>query len=391
MLALIWFLYASLGLVMGSLAPLVTPIVEDLNISFSQMGLILGSWQFVYIMASIGAGNLIDRWGERKSLLVGALIIGLSASLRYFSQGFWTMLPVVALLGVGGPMMSVGGPKVISLWFEGKRRATVLGIFMTGSSIGIYLGFALTNSVVMPLFNYSWRITFLSYGILAFVAGLLWWFMAKEVKPEATAERMDVIRVLSQIIRIRNVQLVLIMGLLSFATIHGLMNWLPKILETGGMSPSLAGFAASAYIITGIPSILIFPHVIPLHFRGRSLALSALGSAIALCGVIFMSGVLQFIALVVLGVVGSAFGPILLLVLMDSSGIPTNYLGTANGVFFCVAEIGGFLAPLVVGALFDMTEGFLAGVLLLVALNLIILPITFRLKIQTSSPSHVGS
>jgi cyanate permease len=243
----------------------------------------------------------------------------------------------------------------------------------------------------MPLADYSWRITFLSYGILAFVAGLLWWFLAKEVKPEATAERIGVVKVLSQIVRIHNVQWVLIMGLLSFATLHGMLNWLPKILETGGMSPALAGFAASAYIIAGIPAVIVFPHVIPMRFRGRSLALSALVTAVALCGVIVTSGVLQFVALVILGVAGSAFTPILLLILMDSSGIPSNYLGSANGVFFCVAEIGGFLAPLMMGALFDMTEGFLAGVLLLVALSLIILPITFRLKIQTSSPSHTYS
>jgi fucose permease len=92
-----------------------------------------------------------------------------------------------------------------------------------------------------------------------------------------------------------------------------------------------------------------------------------------------------------LGVVGSAFIPILLLVLMDSSGIPSNYLGSAGGVFFCVAEIGGFLAPLMMGALFDVTGGFLAGILLLAALNLVIIPITFRLRIQTPSPSYAYS
>jgi cyanate permease len=172
------------------------------------------------------------------------------------------------------------------------------------------------------------------------------------------------------------------MGLISFATLHGLMNWLPKILETSGMSPALAGFAASAYIIAGIPVTIFFPHIIPLHLRGRSLALSALVVAIALCGVIGTSGVLQFVALVIFGGAGSVFGPILLLVLMDSSEIPSEYLGSANGVFFCVAEIGGFIAPLIMGALFDLTKGFLAGVLLLATLNLIILPITFRLKIQ---------
>jgi cyanate permease len=209
---------------MMSMAPLVTPIVSDLNLSYAQMGLILGSWQFVYIVASIGAGNLIDRWGERKSILAGALFVSLSAGLRCFSYGFGTMLFAVALLGVGGPMMSIGGPKTISLWFLVKRRGTALGIYMTGSGTGMLLGFALTNSFVMPLFDYSWRVTFLSYGILAFITAILWWFLAKDVKPETTTERIGVVKVLSQIVRIRNVQFVLIMGLISFATTHGLMN-----------------------------------------------------------------------------------------------------------------------------------------------------------------------
>jgi cyanate permease len=372
---------------MGSMAPLVTPVVEDLNMSYSQMGLILGSWQLVYIFTSIGAGNLIDRWGVRKSIFTGMLFIGFSASLRYFSNGYWTLLPAVALLGVGGPMISVGGPKAISLWFEGKRRGTALGIFMTGASVGMLLGFALTNSVVMPLTGYSWRLTFLSYGIFAFITAILWWLFAREIKPETVAVRLSVVKTLSRIVRIRNVQLVLIMGLLSFATIHGMGNWLPKILETGGMSSSLAGFAASANIIAGIPATIFFPHIIPLHFRGRALALSALGIAITLCGVVFTSGVLQLISLVLLGIAGSAFSPILLLILMDSSEIPTDYIGSAGGVYFCIAEIGGFLAPPVMGALFDITDDFLAGILLLAGLNIAIIPITFYLRIKTPIPT----
>jgi len=381
MLALLWLLYASLGLVMGSMAPLVTPIVKDLNMSYSQMGLILGSWQLAFIVASIGAGNLLDQWGERKSLLAGILVVSLSACLRYFSNGFGTLFPLVALTGVGGPTISGGGPKVISLWFEGKRRGTALGIYMTGASIGALLGFALTNSVVMPLVDYSWRITFLIYGIFAFATGLLWWFLSKDVKSAATTKRMSIFKTLNQIVRIRNVQLVLILGLLALASYHGVMNWLPKILETGGMSPALAGFAASAYIIAGIPATIFFPHMIPLRFRGHLLALSALVVAIALCSVMYTSGMFQFIALLILGFAGGAFMPILLLILMDSSGIPSEYLGSANGVFLCIAQIGGFLAPFVMGALFDMTEDFLAGMLLLAALNLVIIPITFRLRI----------
>ncbi len=39
MLALTWLLYASFGVITGTLPPLVDPILKDLGISYSQMGL----------------------------------------------------------------------------------------------------------------------------------------------------------------------------------------------------------------------------------------------------------------------------------------------------------------------------------------------------------------
>ena len=386
MLALLWLLYVSFGLVSSALAPLVTPIVKDLGMSYSQMGLVLGAFQLTFIASSIFAGSILDRWGERKSLFIGVLIISLSGCLRYFANGFGTLFPIVALIGVGGPMISAGGPKVISLWFEGNRRGTALGIYLTGSSTGVLLGWTLTNSLVMPLVDYNWRTTFLIYGILAFIIALLWLLLSRDIRVGlATPARMDIFRTLKQIVRIRNVQLVLIIGFLYLATVHGTMNWLPKILETGGMTPAFAGFAASAFVIAGLPATIFFSHIIPLNLRGRSLALSALGVAITLCGVVVTSGALQFISLILLGVTTSTFFPVLILILMDSSGIPSEYLGSANGVFLCIAQVGGFLAPYVMGALFDFTGGFLAGMLTLAALNLIIIPVTFMLQTKPLS------
>ncbi len=106
------------GLVARSITPLITPILNDLHITYSQMGFILGSWQLTYILVALIAGAILDRWGVRKSIFAGALIIGLSASIRYFATGFLTMLIAIALFGVGGTMISIGGPKTISEWFS---------------------------------------------------------------------------------------------------------------------------------------------------------------------------------------------------------------------------------------------------------------------------------
>ena len=60
-LATLWLLYFSLGLVSRSIAPLVTPILRDLNMSYAQMGFILGSWQLTYILVALIAGTIIDK------------------------------------------------------------------------------------------------------------------------------------------------------------------------------------------------------------------------------------------------------------------------------------------------------------------------------------------
>ena len=69
MLFLLWLLYIAFGLVARSITPLITPILNDLHMTYSQMGFILGSWQLTYIMVALMAGAILDRWGVRKSIM----------------------------------------------------------------------------------------------------------------------------------------------------------------------------------------------------------------------------------------------------------------------------------------------------------------------------------
>ncbi len=384
MLALLWLVYASFGLVNGSMGVLVTPIVNDLRLNHSEMGMVLGSWQLVFIVASIAAGNVIDRWGVRKSMLIGIAIVVFSAGLRSVAVGFATILLAVAIFGAGMPMISVGGQKAVALWFQGPRRGIAVGLLLTGAWAGGVIALSLTNSVVMPLADNSWRAAFLAYGGVVLAVGILWWFLARDKEATASGRRPGAFKTLGQIVRIRNVQLVMIVGLVALATSHGIMSWLPRILENAGMSPAEAGYAASANMLAGLPVVLILPRVTPQRLRGLVLAVGALVAALALCGLIATAGAVQWASLIVVGVAGSAYLPFLVLILMDSPEIPAEYLGSANGVFMSVAQIGGFVAPLMVGALHDLTGGFLAGVLVNAGLNVLAIPVTLRLNAGTT-------
>lgn len=384
MLALLWLLYVAFGLIQRSLAPLVTPILADLRLSFTEMGFILGSWQFTYIAVAVVAGTLIDRWGIRRSLLLGAIALGLSAALRYFAAGFGSLLGAVALAGVGGPMISIGCPKAISLWFAGKDRGTAVGIYLTGPWIGGIIALTLTNGLIMPLLGQSWRQTFLLYGLLTFAAGLLWWVLARDKAAVSPGDAPGMLQLFRRFIRVRNVRIVLCLGLLTFAIIHAMTNWLPKILENGGFSPAMAGAASAIPLAAGIPSILLLPRLVPAAWRGRFLALCSLLTLAMLALIMTASGALLLAALVGFGITVSPFYGILTLILMDSPEVGSAYMGSVSGLFFCVSEVGGFAGPLAMGAIVDMTGSFQMGTLFFAALCLTSFLLSLGLRTRPS-------
>jgi cyanate permease len=381
-LALLWLIYLSFGALNRTIAPLVTPILADLKLSYSQMGLVMGSWQLTYIGAAFAAGFLIDKWGIRKSLLLGIVIIALSTGLRYFAQGFGTFLPIVALFGIGGPLLSTGCPKAISIWFQGRERGTAVGIYTTGPWIGGAFVLAATNKLVLPLAGYNWRLTFVFYGLFALTVAFLWLLLGRERIAEDRSTTIHFKSVFIKLIRVRNVQAAVLIGLITFAILHGLTSWLPKILESKGFSSTTAGYIASIPLLAGIPSVLILPRIIPPHHRGKAVAFAAL---MVLASAWMFFGMGNIMIYFVLGLYGIGWGtlfPLITLVLMDTPEVGTELMGSASGLFFCISEIGGFMGPSVIGLLVDWTGGFTAAGYFVVVLSLAIFVLSFVIQYE---------
>jgi len=58
----LWLIYFCFGYSVSSIAPIVPYITQDLNITYKQMGLILGAWQFTYIFFALPAGFILEIW-----------------------------------------------------------------------------------------------------------------------------------------------------------------------------------------------------------------------------------------------------------------------------------------------------------------------------------------
>ena len=72
---------------------------------------------------------------------------------------------------------------------------------------------------------------------------------------------------------------------------------------------------------------------------------------------------------------------ILLLILMEIPQVDVRYSGSAGGIFFVAAEIGGVLSPLSLRLLSDYDEGFQSGLTMLSLVCPILVVLDFLLKL----------
>jgi cyanate permease len=220
-------------------------------------------------------------------------------------------------------------------------------------------------------------------------AALIWWTLAKDISIPDHSGNPGITETFTKLTKIRNVRLLLAMGLLSFGGHHGFTLWLPKIFEAKGFSPASAGIISAIPIGAAIPAVLMIPWIVPPHLRSPFVALSALltmgGTLLSVAG----TGTVQFAGLFFYGINAPVFLPILILILMDTPGVEPELMGAAVGLFFCIGEIGGFAGPLAMGVLVDMTGTFLAGAIFLSALNVTTFILTFFLTRHPASVSKL--
>jgi cyanate permease len=303
--------------------------------------------------------------------VIAGVLIALSGALRAFSVDFPTLLLAVAVFGLAGPLVSVGAPKLIAQWFAGDDRGFAMGLYVSINQLGSVTALAFTNSLMMPAFGGQWRDVLLAYaGLMATTAAV--WLVLGTRQRSRDAERSFAAEpkrsqreVFASLLRVRAVQIVLLMSVGIFFVNHALNQWLPEILRTGGMTADAAGYWASIPTAVGIFGSLLIPRLAVPARRFWLLAALILCAGGATLLLHTGAGPLLAAALVLQGVARSSLMSVSMLTLMEARGVTPGNVGAAGGLFFSAAEVGGMLGPLSFGAASDLTGGFAAGLYVL--------------------------
>jgi len=138
-------------------------IKADLMLSDAQLGLLTGfAFALFYTFACLPIASLADRSNRRNIVAISLTIWSGMTALSGLAQNYWQLLLARVGVGIGEAGGSQPSHSMISDMFPPDKRASAIGFYSTGISIGILFGF-LFGGWLNEFFG--WRIAFFVVGV----------------------------------------------------------------------------------------------------------------------------------------------------------------------------------------------------------------------------------
>lgn len=143
---------------------------DELGLSRAQVGLFFSAFYLAMTGASFGTGWLADRFGVRRTTLLGHLGVGVCTVAAALSPSFELAWISFFLAGFGYSFLNPASSIGVMTWFHRDERGTAMGIKQTGVPSGGVLAAILAPSLVLLI---GWRGSLAALGVINFVFGFL--------------------------------------------------------------------------------------------------------------------------------------------------------------------------------------------------------------------------
>lgn len=133
---------------------LVKDIMRDFGVAAIGASVITSAYYLSYVAMQTPAGMLVDRFGARKLLSLGAIIAALGCLL--FATTHWVLIAILGrfLMGLGMSCGFVSGLFICRNWFSKKMYMFLLGLFESVGMFGIMFGNAYVANIISQV---GWR------------------------------------------------------------------------------------------------------------------------------------------------------------------------------------------------------------------------------------------
>nr|pir transport protein homolog [imported] - Arthrobacter sp. (strain TE1826) [Arthrobacter sp.]BAA25927.1 transporter [Arthrobacter sp.] len=315
---------------------------ESLSLSYQQMGMLGTSTAIGYLSLVLFAGILAAKWGSKKLVVLGNLLVAFGLLYLSWAQSFFACLAGMILLGIGAAFTYTPVVNIVVGWFP-NRRGMMIGFVISGLGLG-----SLIASALIPFFTawYSdngWRYLWLVFSIIAFISAVVSYFILRdppEVSRKTAAKSHSFLR--DVYLNHKVILVAVIYGLIGFAYLIPQSFLFSFILDTGINSYS-AGQLMSLGSIMSIFSGPLWGAVSDKIGRKMSLLVTLLLGAVSVIIPIGFPTYLGFVICQFLWGI-NVVGMLSLIQALSTEQVHQSYAPVALGyttVYFAVGQLAG--------------------------------------------------
>lgn len=365
-------------------AAVTTQSMQFYGVSDLAIGLLSLSFMVVYILVSFPASWIIDKYGIRAGVGIGAVLTGAFGLMRGLvgNQYAWVLVAQIGI-AIGQPFVLNAVTTVAARWFPSKERATASGLGSLAIFFGILVGLAITPYLVLQA---GIRGMLMIYGVVSAIAMFAFFFFAHERPPSPPCPpdqeaRSLVTEGLSKMIRQRDFIVLLAIFFVGLGVFNAITTWIEQVLEPRGFTATQAGDVGGIMIVGGIVGAAVLPMISDRQRkRVPFIVLALAGATLGLAGLSFAS---SYLLLLVSSFVFGFF-------LLSAAPIGFQYgaeitypapEGTSNGLLLMMGQISGIIFILGMDALKSPANGSMTmPLVILIALLALCILISIALK-----------
>ncbi len=159
------FIYAGAGYYAFSL--FYKPLQAEFGWGRGTISIAFTIYFVIQALASPFIGRLVDRYGAKKFIIMGAIVSGLGFLWLTFIQDLFSFYGAYVVIGLGGTAMGqVPTTQIVSKWFA-KRRGLAVGIMSSGIGIGAFVLAPIVGAYLIP--SFGWRASYLTLAWLFWI------------------------------------------------------------------------------------------------------------------------------------------------------------------------------------------------------------------------------
>lgn len=366
-----------------SLAPISSIAESYYNVDGIWITLFTMSYMIMFVIFSIPASWMIDRYGYRSSLILGAVLTAVfGLSRAFFADNFTLVIISQFFIAIGQPFLLNITTKVPANWFPVSERATAAGIL----TMAQYVGFALPM-VIAPAMAAARGLpnVLMTFAVIASVSALISIVFTREkpaVPPPGPQSEKDDFSLASMRSLLHNSSylLALLICFISMGVFNTLLTLIESILLPRGISPMEAGMIGAVFVVAGVLGAVILPVLSDrLQIRVPFFVTSITLLVPLYLGLAFIPDFL--LLLLIAGIAGFSIMGVAPILFQHGSEVayPTQE-GASLGTILLMGQISGVLFVFLFEALAAAFDSMIPPMLAVAVITAAEIPLTLKMK-----------